>query len=96
MKELKQKKVAIEKMMVKLGALIEIFRSETDTTYDSLSQETGLHFNTCKRIIEGCPTLQSQNLLLMMAELAQRDCNGAADRFFTSFRSLLDDAFDED
>ena len=95
MKEQKQKKVAIGKVMVKLGSLIENFRSDTGTTYDSLNQETGLHYNTCKRIVEGCPTLQAQNLLLLLAELMQRDRHGAADRFFAAFRSLLDDAFDE-
>jgi len=92
-----EKKKAIQNLLPEIGGLIEKFQLETGATFKSLRAETGLHHNTYKRSIEGHPNQLAINLLLLIAELMQRDRSDslATDRFFESLRKLLDDAFDE-
>ena len=89
MKQINQKKKAMLQHLPEVGALIEKFRLETGTTFEVLTDDTGVHYNTYKKLMTGDPTQRSLYLLLVVAYLMQRDHNGAASRFFNDLRSLL-------
>ena len=92
-----QKKTAMRETIKKIGQLIQQYLLDTDTKISSLRDETSIHFNTFKKVVNGDPDVRALELLLVIAELMQRDESldwGITQQFFADLRNLLDDAFD--
>ena len=98
MKTTNRKKAAMRKTLESIGSLIEEFRKATHTSFAQLTAETGMHYNTYRKVSQGDPDSHILYTWLAIAELMQHDTGlgtPATDRFFSQLRSVLDDAFDE-
>ena len=91
------KKEAMKQTFKQIGLLIAKYLKDTRTSINSLRDETRIHFNTFKKVIQGDSEVRAIEVLLVIAELMQRDESldwSITQRFFTDLRDLLDDAFD--
>lgn len=98
MKTTNRKKAAMQKTLESIGSLIEEFRKDNRTSFAQLTAETGMHYNTFRKVTQGDPDCHILYTWLAIAELMQHDTGPgtpATDRFFHRLRSVLDDAFDE-
>ena len=91
------KKEAMKQTFKQIGLLIARYLKDTGTSISSLRDETRIHFHTFKKVINGDSEVRAIEVLLVIAELMQRDESldwSITQRFFTDLRDLLDDAFD--
>ena len=92
-----QKKEAMKQTFKQIGLLIAKYLKDPGTSISSLRDETKIHFHTFKKVIHGDSEVRAIEVLLVIAELMQRDDTlgwSITKRFFTDLRDLLDDAFD--
>ena len=80
-----------------IGLLIQRYLNDTGTKINSLSDETGIHYHTYMKVINGSQDVRAVDVFLVIGELMQRDRthdSSITQQFFTELRELLDDSFD--
>ncbi|MBQ8484851.1 MAG: hypothetical protein IJ534_01750 [Bacteroidaceae bacterium] len=92
MKTSNERKACQAELLRQVGRLIEQFRLDTHTTFEILSDDTGMHYHTYRKVSQGDPKQRTLYLLLAMAEMMQRDAssdNKLTQRFFQELCQLL-------